>query len=163
MADIWDESASFAFWGRVDQFRRLSAIVGRCAETVTESDSPREMVLETWLAVDYAVRDLVVSGYGLHQFCQEDFDLRYKLLPRGFRELLRLLRATTSYYSGLDQEPSSSIDYPPYLRSSVGFLKYLTENHGDLVERLEEIEVEYRACPQKLHRIEWFYCDPLGI
>ena len=83
MEDIWDdESASVPFWGRIDQLQKLSDLVGRCVETVTESESPRDMVLETWLVLDYAVRDLVVSGYGLYKFCQEDFDLRYILLPK---------------------------------------------------------------------------------
>lgn len=75
MDDIWDELDSIPFWGRIDQLEKLSDIASRCLETVTKSESPREMVLETWLVLDYAVRDLIVSGYGLYKFCQEDFDL----------------------------------------------------------------------------------------
>ena len=145
MEDIWDESASVPFWGRVEQLQKLSDLVGRCVETVTKSESLREMVLETWLVLDYAVRDLVVSGYGLYKFCQEDFDLRYILLPKSFEGLLQLLEETISYQSGLSQEPSPSDDYPPYIRSSFGFLKYLAENHGDIAETLKEIEAEYFA------------------
>lgn len=148
MEDFWDESAPVPLWGRVEQLQKLSGLVGLCVETVNESGSLREVVLETWLVLDYAVRDLVVSGYGLYKFCQEDFDLRYILLPKSFEGLLQLLEETISYQSGLSQEPSPSDDYPPYIRSSFGFLKYLTENHGDIVETLEEVEAEYFA---KLH------------
>jgi hypothetical protein len=150
LEDIWDESASVPFWGRIGQLQKLSDLVGRCVETVTESESSREMVLETWLVLDYAVRDLVVSGYELAKFCQEDFDLRYVLLPKSFEALLQLLEQTISYQSSLSQEPNlsddySAHDYPPYIRSSYGFLKYLAENYGDISDRLGEIEAEYFA------------------
>lgn len=49
LEDIWDESAAVPFWGRVEQLQKLSEIVSRCLDTV----------LETWLVLDYAVRDLV--------------------------------------------------------------------------------------------------------
>jgi hypothetical protein len=101
------------------------------------------MVLETWLVLDYAIRDLVVSGYGLYKFCQEDFDLRYILLPKSFEGLLRLMEKTISYQSDLSQEPSSSNDYPPYIRGSYGFLKHLEENHREIAEKLKQIETEY--------------------
>lgn len=145
MENIWDESASVPFWGREEQLQKFSDLVGRCVKTVTKSESLREMVLETWLVLDYAVRDLVVSGYGLYKFCQEDFDQRYILLPKSFEGLLQLLEETISYQSNLSQEPSPSDDYPPYIRSSFGFLKHLAENHGDIAETLKEIETEYFA------------------
>ena len=90
--DIWDDSASIPFWGRIEQLEKLSALASHCLETVNKSESPREMVLETWLVLDYAVRDLIVNSYGLYKFCQEDFDLRYELLPQSFRALLRFLK-----------------------------------------------------------------------
>lgn len=146
MEDIWDESASVPFWGTVGQLEKLSELVGHCVETVTQSSSPREMVLETWLAVDYAVRDLIVGGYQLARFCQEGFDLRYILLPKSFEELLRLLEQTVSFQTGLGPEPPiTPDDYPSYIRSTYDFLKYLAENHGDINERLKEIEAEYFA------------------
>jgi hypothetical protein len=103
------------------------------------------MVIETWLVLDYAIRDLIVSGYGLNKFCQEDFDLRYMLFPKSFLELLRLLKDTVSYQSSLSQEPSSTDDFPPYIHSSLGFLSYLAENHRDIYEQLQEIENKYFA------------------
>jgi hypothetical protein len=103
------------------------------------------MVLESWLVVDYAIRDLLVSGYGLRQFCQDDFDVRYELLPRSFEGLLKLLEGTISYQTSLGEEPSKPDDYPPYVRSSLGFLRHLRDNHADMVERLREAEAEYFA------------------
>ena len=143
--DIWDESASVPFWGRVEQLQKLSDLVRRSVETVTESESPREMVLETWLVLDYAVRDLLVSGYGLYKFCQEDFDLRYILLSKSFESLLHLLKETIHYQSGVSQEASPSDDCPPYIRSSFSFLKYLAQNHAEIAETLTKIEAEYFA------------------
>ncbi len=143
--DIWGESASVPFWGTLDQAEKLSDLIRRCVATVTEAASPREMILESWLVVDYAIRDLLVSGYGLTHFCQEDFDVRYELLPKSFEGLLKLLEGTVSYQTSLGEEPSQSDDYPPYIRSSAGFLRHLAENHADIRERLKEIQAEYFA------------------
>jgi len=124
------------------------------------------MVLETWLLLDYAVRDLIVNGYGLYKFCQEDLDLRYELLPQSFRALLKFFKDTISYQSGLTPEPSPSDHYPPYIRSSYGFLKYLGENHGDIDKRLKEIEAEYLAKqhPELAEQVkqgwQFFYHEP---
>ncbi len=145
MEDIWDESTSVPFWGREEQLQKLSDLVSHCVDIVTQSKSLREMVLETWLILDYAVRDLVVSGYGLYKFCQEDFDLREILLPKSFEGLLQLLKKTISYQAGLSQESERSNDFPPYIRSSFGFLKYLKENHEDIAKSLKDIETEYFA------------------
>jgi len=145
LEDIWDESVTVPFWGTEGQLRNLSGLVGHCVQTVTESASPREMVLETWLVVDYAIRDLLVSGFGLSKFCQEDFDLRYVLLPKSFEALLKVMEETICYQSSVGEEPSQSDDYPPYVRSSLGFLKYLAENHADILQTLKETEEEYFA------------------
>ena len=108
------------------------------------------MLIETWLVLDFAGRDLVVSGYSLSKYCQDDFDLRYILLPKSFEELLKLLERTISYQSSLHQEPNlsdnnSNNDYPPYIRFSYGFLKYLKKNYGEISDSLKEIEREYFA------------------
>ena len=102
------------------------------------------MILETWLILDYAVRDLTMSGFGLNKFCSDEFDLRYELLPE-FRKLLQLLKNTVSYQSGLGLNPSVPNDYPPYIYSNYSFLKYLRDNHGDINTRLKEIEREFFA------------------
>ena len=143
MDNIFDESASVPFFGTEEQLRKLTDIVSHTIETVTKSTNPREMVLETWLVLDYAVRDLVVSAYGLYGFCQEDFDLRYELLPNSFRALLKFLQYTSSYFSKLPHEPISINHYPPYIHSNYGFLKYLSDNHADLCDNLKEIEMKY--------------------
>jgi hypothetical protein len=58
---------------------------------LVKANNPREMILETWHILDYAVRDLTMRGLGLDKFCSDEFDLRYELFPE-FRKLLQLLR-----------------------------------------------------------------------
>jgi hypothetical protein len=107
--DIWDDSAPTAFWGSREQLDKLTLLVSRCIQTVTESSSARQMVLETWLVLDYAVRDLVVSGYDLYRFSQDDFDLRYELLPTSFRTQLQFLRRTLSCQRGAKTNEARSL------------------------------------------------------
>jgi len=145
MKDIWDESASVPFWGSTDQLKKLSGLVEHCIEIVTESENPREMVLETWLVLDYAVRELVLNGYDLRRFSHDDFDLRYSLLPKSFEELLRFLERTISFQSSLGKEPEVADDYPPYSTMRLGFLKYMVEHHKNILDGLGDAEVEYLA------------------
>ncbi len=166
MDNLSDESASVPFFGTEEQLKKLSDIVSHTIKTVTESTNPREMVLETWVVLDYAVRDLVVTAYGLYRFCQEDFDLRYELLPNSFRALLKFLQDTYSYYSNLPQGTININHYPPYIHSNYGFLKYLADNHGDICENLKKIEMKYFAeqhleYADKIEQGHNFYFKPL--
>ena len=143
MNDIWDESGSSPFWGDIKQLQKLSDLLNQSIKIVIDSESIREIVLESWIVLDYAVRDLLVSGFGLYKYCNKDFDLRGILLPISFRALIKLLRDTINYQSGLNPKQSHPNDYPPYTNSSYDFLKYLKEKHPKIVEKLKEIETEF--------------------
>ena len=152
----WDEVVFAPFWGREEQLNKLADRVHHCVETVTQSESQREMVLETCLLLDYAVRDLIPSAYGLYKFCHDEFDLRYILLPKSFEALLRLLQETIFCQSGMNHQPCPSHNYPPYIRSSYGFLKHLVDNHSGIAEELKKVEYEYYALqhPELAEKIE---------
>ena len=142
---LWHDTAFVPFWGTSQQIERLATLVGSCVEIVTESGNPREMVLETWLVVDYAVRDFLLSGFGLHGFCTDDFDLRELLLPRGFREVLNLLKRTISGQSSQRQgseEPGLHRDYAP-ITATAAFLKHLAQHHRGILEGLEKARREF--------------------
>lgn len=145
ISDIWNEESAVPFWGTTEQLRKLSSLVDQCIEIVNESDNPREMVLETWLVLDYAIRDFLLGGYDLQRFCDEDFDLRYTLLPKSFEELLRLLEVTIRSGSSLSREPGLRYDYPPEYTASLRFMKYLRENYGDILDKFNVIRTEYIA------------------
>jgi len=83
MGNIWDiDRDDIIFFGNVHDLTDLHAVFTHCIEILNTSKSPREMVLETWLTLDFALRQFLLSGFELTRFCDEDFDLRYVLLPK---------------------------------------------------------------------------------
>lgn len=142
---IWDEDRDdVLFFGNVYDLEELHSLLDHCLEVLKKSGSVREMVLETWLALDFAIRQFLLAGFELSKFCDEDFDLKYKLLPNNFRDLLRLFQNTVKYNSkfSLEPDPVRSDDIGGF-RSSYSFLKYVKEKHSELFDNIIEVEKEY--------------------
>lgn len=66
-------------------------------------DNPRILILETWLILDYSVRDLIIGGLDLNKHCYEGLDLRYILLPHSFLECLSILRKVIKKQRSLEE------------------------------------------------------------
>ncbi len=145
---IWDEKRAeeIPFFGNAQQLDELTKLTNYCIERLRESTSTREIVLETWLTVDFAMRQFLISGFELFRFCDDDFDLRYMLLPNSFREILRLFKDTREYCKKYPIETEKdSVDKVGGFRSSHQFWKYITENHQEFYKKLVEIEDEYQC------------------
>lgn len=140
MHSIWDFKSNTPFFGTQNQLDRLEKLVKSCIEVVAKSSNPREMVLETWIVLDYSIRDFLLSGFELARFCDDKFDLRYQLLPKSFKELLELLENTINFQSnlkcGVDMEDNR-------VTWSFSFLNYIHKNHRAMYEKLKKVEMEY--------------------
>lgn len=145
---IWDEERAeeIPFFGNAQQLDELTKLTNYCIERLRESKSAREIVLETWLTVDFAMRQFLISGFELFRFCDEEFDLRYMILPNSFREMLKLFKDTKEYYKKYPIEPEKDfVDKVGGFRSSYQFWKYIRESHPEFYEKLDEITDEYRC------------------
>ncbi|MBL7125500.1 MAG: hypothetical protein ISS51_05355 [Dehalococcoidales bacterium] len=102
------------------------------------------MVLETWLTVDFAVRQFLLAGFELVRFCDEGFDLRYSLLPSSFMALLRLFKDAVKHNSKFSLEPD-----PPHpdkiggFRASYQFWSFIRDKHKSLLDKIKEVSREY--------------------
>ncbi|GEM_PF-3069085 len=134
------------FWGTEQQLESYEELIQTCITSIKESTNVRLIVLEVWGLIDYIVRDLLISGYGLNQFCQDDFDLRYEMLPRSHHELLKLLQTTINKQNKIHQarkEYLSDMGHPYYkLSGNHEFFQYLEESHSCVVEELERLSIE---------------------
>lgn len=129
------------FWGNIGQLERLLNLVRNCIDRITESSNPREMVLETWLTLDYSIRVFLLNGFEIDRFCDDEFDLLYGLLPRGFEDLLRLLKDTIDFQSTLDRTPKpedNRVTWHP-----IQFWVYVDKKHRAIWDQLGDIEMEY--------------------
>ncbi|TAM45863.1 MAG: hypothetical protein EPN53_14315 [Acidobacteria bacterium] len=136
---IHDEEGNVPFFGTRGELDALSDLVTNCLKVLREASRPREMVLETWLTVDYAVRQFLLSGFELSRFCSQSFDLRYRLLPRQFPNLLRLLRVTVEFNVALPPAPPDTAGF----RANHEFWRFVNDRAPELPQRIKEVELEY--------------------
>ncbi len=145
MEYIWDENREdVLFFGNVYDLEELHSVLNNCHDVLKKSESAREMVLETWLSLDFAIRQFLLAGFDLSRFCDEEFDLKYMLLPRNFGSLLDVFKDTIRYnlQFSLKPDPVQTDDIGGF-RTSFTFLKYVKEKHSELFNRIIDVEREY--------------------
>ena len=144
---IWDEGRDdVLFFGSVPDLEMLYSTITNCLSILDKSESPREMVLETWITVDYSIRKFLLSGFELDKFCDEEFDLAYSLLPSSFVRLLQIFKDTIEYNKKFpieDEHPERDIDGS--LTASAGFWLYLRDNHRELLDKIVEVQKQYNS------------------
>lgn len=126
------------FYGSVPTLEELASVTDAAVDTIRESDSPRLVVIETWLVLDYAVREFLVSGLDLNRLNVSSFDLRYRLLPRSLGGILNTLEGFISAHRQLPRPPEDNS-----LTMSMRFLIFLKKEHPADFDRLLELERAY--------------------
>ena len=152
MEYIWDpDRDDIIFFGNVYDLTALHNLLTNCIEILNKSTSPREMVLETWLTLDFALRQFLLSGFELTRFCDEDFDLGYVLLPNSFSGLIVLFEKTIKYNSKFPLEPvTSTTDKTGGFKSSYEFWNYIKDKYPELYSKIGEVTEEYRTEKSRL-------------
>lgn len=143
---VFDETREdILFWGTEADLERLNSVITKCLEVVEKSTNVREMVLETWLAVDYGLRKFLLSGFELSRFCDEDFELEHELLPDSFHSLLRLFKTTLKHNRKFSLDPEPKVpDKVGGFRSSHEFWSYIKKKHQKLYQDIKQVTKEYR-------------------
>jgi len=144
VSHIFDEQRIIPFYGTESELEALEALVSNCLAVLRCATSTREMVLETWLTVDYAIRQLLLSGFEVSRFCAEDFDLQYMLLPQGFERLLKLLESTIRFNASIPlADEAARPDKYGGFRASMEFWRFVKEHSPELVEQIEQVRRQY--------------------
>lgn len=116
------------FYGTGLDLLAFSKLTEEFFKSVQGLNNPRYVVLETWLLVDFAIRTFLSNLFDLTRFNseEEEFDLRYKLLP-GFKRSIAILEKILKIQRSLPENPD---DYSVKLPAKFGFFfmrKYKTE------------------------------------
>jgi len=137
--DLLDPSGtSELFFGTLDDLERFGAQAKASIELIASATSIRLIVLETWLFIDYAVRELLMSGLQLDRVDNEDFEIRDALLPKGLLDCVRLLRRLRDVNLDLPEEPEHAITGPARM------WKHFREIDPGLGKRLAAAQESYR-------------------
>jgi hypothetical protein len=137
--------ARTAFWGSAADVEEFTRFAEECLRVVEASGNPRQVFLETWLIVDHSIRTVLSNILRLGAFNNEDkgLDLRYDLLPSSFEHCVRVLRRVLEVQRSLPEEPVRD-----RLTASAAFWFFLKKHHGDLLDRLLQLEREYHGDKQ---------------
>lgn len=90
-------SGSFS---HIDTFSFLE-IVDSTIKRINNSENPRIIILETWLILDYTIREILRRGLDIKRFCDDSFDP----LPNGFRDCLNLLENFIKQQNSKNKNP----------------------------------------------------------
>jgi len=128
------------FFGNVLDLEDYIQVAEECVKAIAGAQSIRQVVLETWLLVDYATRELLSNLWRLKEFNDEenDFDLRYQLLP-GFEQCLRLIERVLAVQRARPEAPD---DYQVRI-SPASFLLFFMKRCPDEFEQFRQIEEKY--------------------
>lgn len=117
-----DETSPFNFSSR-QSLESLEKFLSNSLERISNESSPRIIVFETWLLVDYVIRQLIVWGIGANDYSNEEFDLRVKLLPISFKNCLDFLIDFRNHQASLPADPNANT-----LRFTMGFYMHLKKD-----------------------------------
>ena len=131
-------SKDVLFYGSPLRLKELVKLVEKCIGEVEGSNNVRLIVLETWLFIDFCIRELLMSGLGLNRVNIGACDLRYQLLPISFLRCIGLIEKLKKTHSGLPQDP-----HEKGIRLPLCFLLFIKKHYPDFFNQLLDIEEEY--------------------
>ena len=130
------------------QVEQIETFIETKINEISSNNNSRTIVLETWLIVDWFLRQLIISGIKCLELQNDNYNPHYELLPNSFRECLEILKELKSSQEKL--EPS-----PPKLFSGIkgnfGIWKFIKKESIETYNKLNELENKYL---RKFHKIE---------
>jgi len=114
-------------------------LIHYCLNSIHESETTRNIVLETWMLIEYHIRLALSEAFNLLQYDNDSLDSKYELLPSNFQTCLNILRKLLKNQRTLPIRPRgrSIIDMDQ------GLYKYFSENYPDIFNEVKKIETEY--------------------
>lgn len=131
-------SEDVLFYGSPLRLKELVKLAEKCIGEVEGSNNVRLIVLETWLFIDFCIRELLMSGLGLNRANIDACDLRYQLLPISFVRCIGLIEKLKKTHSGLLQDPNESA-----IKLPIHFMFFIKKHYPNFLNQLLDIQEEY--------------------
>ena len=131
-------SEDMLFYGSAVKLEELVNLAGRCIDEIESSDNVRIIVIETWLFIDFCIRELLISGLNLDRLNIDAFDLRIELLPRNFRHCINLITSLRDSHSNLLRDPQEKA-----IKMPIQYWFCLKKKHPEFFKQILDIEQEY--------------------
>ncbi len=114
-----DEDSPYNFVSH-NSYDSLVEFMTNSVNRIETETSPRIIVLETWLMLDYVIRELIIWGVGVKAISNDEFDLKNELLPIGFKNCLDLLIKLKKQQESLLVDPNKNC-----IKLPLGFWHYI--------------------------------------
>jgi hypothetical protein len=105
------------------------SFIVKSIESILNTQSSRTLILDSWLVLDYTIRQIIIWGVGANSLSHEEFDLRYELLPLSFKSCLTFLNNLKKYQHNLPINPDEEclklpIKFWKFLKTDIDSEKY---------------------------------------
>jgi len=138
LPDDVESSENTLFYGNISEAINYYNTAYEYLDAIQSYQSVRLIVLETWLLLDFTVRQLILAGLGLSKYENDELNLKSNLLPRNFRGCLNLLTKLRDYNKQLPHKPE---EYP--FLGSLDYVSYLFENDEEATKKVVKLTDEY--------------------
>lgn len=130
-------------YNNLDEVVDLISATKKIIKDFKNQKSPRSIIIETWLLVDFILRDTILTLLDVRDHSSPKCDLRYTLLPKSFRDCLDFLEEFKKAQDSLPQLYLRSGE--PHLEYSVrtGLLSFIIEREPNIFFKLNELEAMY--------------------
>lgn len=110
LIEMFDGQKSIPTFLDLPDYIEYAERIDKTIDFISKSDNSRLIVLETWLIVDYSIRNILIFGLEIDRFCDEN----YSFLPQGFRDCCKLLQDLIKNQRGKELNPSKHLIFLPY-------------------------------------------------
>ena len=117
-----------------NDINELICILQKGIKEIEESKNIRHIVIETWLIIDYFVRQTLANVLDIDKYNCDNFDIRYELLPSSFIRCLESLKKLLDTQRKLDDDPKKN-----ELKFNISFIYYLLKYHKEFHNQLMDI------------------------
>jgi len=130
------------------QLDQLDNFIKNKINEISSSTNSRTIVLETWLIVDWFVRQLIISGIKCLELQNNNYNPHYELLPNSLRECIDILKELK-----LSQEKLESLPPKPFtgVKGDYGFWEFIQKESIETYNKLIELEKKYQ---RKIYNID---------
>ena len=150
-----DLPKEFPFSGTREEFDKLLKSIESLKDKLENSNSPREIIFESWFIFDYYFRMMILKGFEIEDFENEKLDLMYELLPQSFDSCLSVFEKFLKNQREIYDKKMHPNTYFKNHENTIGFkgsfIAYMINEKADLFNNfyneywkyLERTDVEY--------------------
>lgn len=121
---------------KIEEFEK---VIYNCMSEIINSSNIRIIVLETWMMIEYYVRQALAVAFDIEKYECENLDPKYDLLPSSYKACIEMLEKLLQEQMKLKEPPVTEDNFT----ANVKLLLYYKKCYPDVLEKIIDIDYEY--------------------